>query len=183
MAVVKVYSVSVDIAAGEICAELLHAEISESGHITGFDSVSVVGDAVYIFGDSIADEISLDALVADHLIEPLANLRSRRYAEIDQRTTALIEAGFTYDGEQFSLSAAAQLNWISLKIMGVLYTWPVDIGTLTNGEYSLTQVNIDAFEQASRDAIQGHLSSGRNLKIQITDAVDKVAVDAITDER
>lgn len=113
----------------------------------------------------------------------LADYEQLRYNEIDSKTETLIAAGFTYDSQTFSLSVHAQANWNTLKDSETDFTWPVEISTKDNNVYDLTQANLSTFWIAGRDAVKGHLDSGRALKKSVFDAVDEVAVDAVVDTR
>ena len=113
----------------------------------------------------------------------LPNYKLLRYNEIDLVTDALIAAGFTYDGETFSLTLEAQTNWNALNDQEAEYEWPVDVTTLTNETYSLSAENLDAFWAAHRTAVDGHLDSGRVLKQAVFDAEDEAGVDAVEDSR
>ena len=113
----------------------------------------------------------------------LADVKAMRYAEIDYNTGRLISAGFTFDGVQFSLSANAQQNWDSIKTSKSDYSFPLDITTIANDTYSLTNPNVQAFWVAARDAVKDQLDSGRILKKAIFDAIDIAAVDAVIDNR
>lgn len=181
--VLKVYSISNDITAGAVNSELLHGEIDSSGHVSGFVGLDIEGDNLSVIGVSFNNEAGCDSVVQSHEVEPLANLKARRYLEIDGRSMQLIAAGFTYDSQTFSLSIPAQITWSSLKENESDFTWPVEVSTLDSNTYSLAQANLTAFWTAGRDAVQGHLDSGRALKKSVFDAVDKAAVDAIVDNR
>jgi len=128
---------------------------------------------------NVVTEMSLD----EKDVVYLASNKAARYNAVDFRTTQLIEAGFTYASKSFSLSGPAQLNWLTLQAIANKFTWPVKISTLDNGEYSLEQVNLDAFAQIAKDKTQGHLDSGRALKLQINAATTQAALDAVVDTR
>ena len=113
----------------------------------------------------------------------LAGYKDQRYVEIDQKTGLIISAGFTFDGETFSLSANAQRNWDSIKTSKSDYSFPLDITTIDNNTYSLTNPSVQAFWVAARDAVKTPLDSGRVLKKEIFDAIDAAAVQAIVDNR
>ena len=109
--------------------------------------------------------------------------KTAKYVEIDQKTKAFIDVGFTYDSKSFSLSTAAQINWNVLKNTESEFSWPVDISTKDNDTYSLIQVNLSAFWTIVKDTIKGHLDSGRVKKKQVFDAVDQEALDLVVDDR
>ena len=94
-----------------------------------------------------------------------------------------LSVGFVFDGATFSLSANAQRNWDSIKTSKADYTFPLDITTMDNDTYSLTNPNVQSFWVAARDAVKTPLDSGRVLKTTIHDAIDIAAVDAVIDNR
>jgi hypothetical protein len=113
----------------------------------------------------------------------LADLKAYRYKEVDYKTGALISVGFTYDSKQFSLSLPAQANWHAIKDNTSEFTFPLTVSTMDNSGYDLAEANVIAFWQAGRDALKGHIDTGRALKKQIFDAADIAAVNAIVDNR
>jgi len=113
----------------------------------------------------------------------LSLLKTRKIVAIDSNTRSLIAAGFTYDSQTFSLSTNAQANWNNLHNQESEFTWPLDVSTIDHDEYSLIQANLHAFWTAAKDALNGHLDSGRALKKSIFDAADEAAVDAVVDTR
>jgi hypothetical protein len=113
----------------------------------------------------------------------LEALKEHRYLEVDIRTAELISVGFVFDGQTFSLSANAQRNWDSIKTSKPDYSFPLDITTIDNNTYSLTNANVQAFWVAARDVVKSHLDSGRALKKSIFDAVDIAAVNLVVDNR
>lgn len=179
----KIYSIHDDITLKAVNISNLHASIESSGCVADFSGITTSEDSITIIGDSILDEAALDILVQNHEVETLAQLKSKKISEIDIKTGELISGGFTFDNEQFSLSLAAQKNWLGLKVLESLVTWPVSVTTITDGEYSLSQANLIPFMGTGQATLQANLNSGRALKIQINQAVDKEAVNAITDGR
>jgi len=113
----------------------------------------------------------------------LDEYKAYRYNEIDTRTAILISAGFPYESNTFSLSVYAQINWTEIHTNQSAFTFPLDISTLDNNEYSLAEANVVAFWTAGKDTLKRHLDTGRILKKQIFDAADRAASEAIVDER
>lgn len=113
----------------------------------------------------------------------LSDYKDIRYNEIDWKTEQLILAGFVFDSNTFSLSSNAQFNWNNLKVNEADFTWPVVVSTIDSNEYTLTQANLPAFWTAGKDVVKGFLDSGRDLKKQIYDAIDRAQVDAVIDNR
>jgi hypothetical protein len=114
---------------------------------------------------------------------PLAEYKQLRYNEIDAKTQEVLQMGFTFDSETFSLSSKAQHNWARLQEHELEYTWPQDVTTIDHNKYSLTQANLSDFWDAAKSAIDTALSGGRDLKKQVYDAADEAAVDAVVDTR
>lgn len=125
----------------------------------------------------------IDFVKLDTTLMDLPTLKSYRFGEIDYKTEILIGIGFVFDGETFSLSPNAQRNWDSIKTSKADYTFPLNVSTIDNNVYSLTNPNVQAFWVAARDALKNHLDSGRILKKAIFDAIDIPAVDAVIDNR
>lgn len=113
----------------------------------------------------------------------LDEYKAYRYDEIDSRSQELIAAGFVYATKTFSLSHNAQINWDNLKNNTSEYIFPKDISTTDSDTYSLASVNLSAFWAEKEMILNGHLDSGRALKKQIFDAVDRSASEAIIDNR
>jgi len=141
-------------------------------------------------GAHTIDSVSISIIAKDVEINDgtakslsLANYKELRYKEIDNKTGNLISAGFSYDSKTFSLSGNAQTNWNVLKDDESEFTWPVDVTMLNNDTYSLTSANLSAFWTAAKDAVKGHLDSGRSLKKSVFDAADEATIDAVTDTR
>ena len=161
----------------------LHVEVEESGHVSGFQGIQATGVSVEILGDYIVDEQSLDAVVSAHDGYSLESLKNEKILEIDTRTEELIAEGFVFDSNRFSLSLAAQKNWLGLKVLESLLTWPVSITTFDDGVYLLSSTKLTYFLSTGEGVVQAHLDSGRLLKTQVINAVDKTALAAIVDNR
>ena len=103
--------------------------------------------------------------------------------KIDEKTQYLISQGFSFDGQQFSLSEPAQINWLGLKTLQDAITWPMEITTKGDGVYSLSEQNLIYFLGTGKAVIQGHIDSGRDLKIAIIEATTQAELSAVVDER
>jgi len=123
--------------------------------------------------------------------EPMAltEYKQLKIDAIDAKTRSLIMAGFTYDGNQFSMSDAAQRNWIGLGVMQALgmIAFPMTISTADEGTYSLISQNamrdfIAAFA-TYQTSPSGPLGSGRILKALVDACTTNDEVDAVTDDR
>lgn len=143
---------------------------SVSNHIVDLSTISIIEEDVKVNDGTLKDLT-------------LADYKQLRYNEIDYKTGLLIGAGFTFDSKQFSLSVPAQMNWNALKTNETDFTFPVTITTIDNDEYSLAQVDLNAFWTAGRDKVQSTIDAGRSLKKQIFDAVDEASVDLVIDNR
>lgn len=113
----------------------------------------------------------------------LENKKNKKIKRIDERTQYLISQGFEFDNNQFSLSEPAQINWLGLKTLQDVVTWPIEITTKSDGAYSLTEANLIYFLGTGKATIQAHLDSGRALKVVIGEATTQAELDAAVDER
>ena len=155
------------------------------------DNILSIVDDAYDFAGNNATEIVtniqtwFDTLAKSNIYPVLTLLEYKkvRYDEIDLRTRQLVSVGFGFDGQVFSLSPPAQLNWTNVKSSKADFTYPLMISTLNNNEYSLSNANVEGFWTAGKDTLKGHLDTGRILKKSIFDAVDKAAVDVVEDDR
>jgi len=76
---------------------------------------------------------------------------------IDNKTDNIFMKGFDFDNNKFSLSAEAQLNWISLKIIKIQNEFPVNglqIATKNNGAYLLQKEKLLDFLIAYYNALK-----------------------------
>lgn len=122
---------------------------------------------------------TLDAKEVDHA-------KLIKNEKIDVRTKELIDSGFTYDSIIFSLSSAAQVNWIGLKQASDsgLITFPYDITTKDDATYSLPDsTSLTIFYATGIGTVSSRLSSGRILKELVNSKTTVVDVEAVTDNR
>jgi len=87
----------------------------------------------------------------------LSDYKKLRYNEINYNTGVLISVGFTYDSTTFGLSEKSEGYWNSLKNQETEFIWPMEISTIDNNTYSLTQANLGAFWTAGKDFIKSSL--------------------------
>jgi hypothetical protein len=161
----------------------LHKEINDSSYVQGFSGVKIGGGKIEVYGQAILDENGLDSLVSAHEAVSLQDYKNDKNSEIDSKTRELINNGFTYDSTLFSLSTQAQTNWLTLKTLEAMFTWPVSISTMQNGEYQLAQENLIEFIGSGISAVASAYNSGRALKLEVNAASDKSGVDAVQDNR
>ena len=126
----------------------------------------------------------IDAIYIAHEDYTLDEYKALKNATIDDKTGELIGSGFVHASETFSLSLNAQINWHALKAMKTEFAYPLEVSTKDNKKHSLTDTAaVDSLWSEGKDILKGHLDSGRDLKDQINQAVDKAAVDAVNDTR
>lgn len=121
-------------------------------------------------------EAELDALW-------LPILKNDRIDEINQKTDELIEQGFTFDSNQFSLHPNIKTDWLGIMVMKDYMTFPKTIINMQGGGYSLTLANVIPFVGAGMGTYESYISSGATLKAQILAATDEAGVTAIVDNR
>jgi len=152
---------------------------------SGKAKVSTCGSDSGIINDVITATHYLQTTIPIYDTTPIT-LETNKKAKIeciDLRTATLIAGGFSFDGNTFSLSQNAQINWVGLKTLESVLTWPVNITTKGDNQYSLEQADLDTFMGTGLAAKQAHLDSGRALKIQVNAAADQAALDAVVDNR
>ena len=101
-----------------------------------------------------------DATTVEGLKEFLCEICNKKVAE----SCAL---GFTFDGNQFSLSDYAQSDWLKLKVFQANLTFPKPIATLDNSTYLLTSANFNAFILTACGSVEPILLNCRNKKAEI----------------
>lgn len=140
-----------------------------------------------ISGDDVVEMAQEEKDIVD--AQELADYKQAKIDAIDARTSELIMAGFPFDGQNFSMSEAAQRNWTGMGTvlaLGLL-PFPLPISTVDEGTYILNdQAHCLQFLGAYM-LYQAHpaypLSAGRVLKAQVNAATTKAEVDAVEDTR
>jgi hypothetical protein len=165
----------------------LDTEILNSNTILNYQGSSLYDNSLFISGDNILNENSLDIVINNHEPETLSELKTRRIMEIDTKTQQIISLGFNFDGKTFSLSAPAQTNWTNLKanadLLNSLNFFPIIISTINSEQYSLTYPNVTPFWMSGFGVISTTYKSGSDYKVAILQATTKEQVDLIIDER
>jgi hypothetical protein len=119
--------------------------------------------------------------------EKLVGYKKKRKKKIDVKTSKLISNGFTHNGKKFSLSPEAQINGTGAKSasseVGAI-NYPLTITQDDDYGYDVNSTSeLNAYHLDGLGTKKSHLDTGRDIKIQVNDAVDEAAVDAITDDR
>ena len=160
---------------GELRYQTPEIMIEEADVIAATDRpLSEVHPDWYATGTPTLDgaEVVVPAQHTIEVVDMTAELRAQRQHDVDRRTDALIAQGFTFDGQQFSLSLAAQSTWMGLKVatdagMMPAEQYPIEITTLDDHAYRLAYADRDAFFAKVLASVQGHLAQGRALKQQL----------------
>jgi hypothetical protein len=112
----------------------------------------------------------------------LQELKDIRYYEIDVNTQQLIEKGFLFDGNTFSLSITAQINWSNLLNLQV-QMFPLNVMDKYDNLYVLEYSNLHNFYYSALNGKNQYLQSGGVLKTQIKNAQTTEEVNLIIDNR
>lgn len=176
------YSVSSDVAGQAADAELLRQEIADSGFVAGFDGITIRGDEIVVSG-SVVDQAGLDALILNHSTYSLPRARAAKVAAVDARTREIIAAGFSFDGNSFSLSQQAQMNWLGLVTLQDLFAWPMGVTNDADATYTLSHENLIPFIAAGSGVVAAAVGSGRALKVAANAAANQGELDAVVDAR
>lgn len=162
--------------------EILEAEI--------VDKLSnVCGDFlnIYVYGKEILDEEILDDIINNHEYITLAELKELKIKEVDQKTTDIINEGFEFDNKTFSLSMAAQSNWTNIKsnknVFVAMSLFPIQISTLDSDLYFLQDTDVDTFWASGLNKVKYAYSTGGSIKKLIKDALTKIDLEQIIDNR
>jgi hypothetical protein len=178
----KIYSILNNITLQKVNIEKLHSEILASGFVEEFSGLSIEEDDLIIFGESIIDEIQLDNLILIHEEESLDDLKNKKYIEIDNRTSELINEGFIFDGHRFSMSLTAQINWSNFPNLPE-QLFPLNVVDIEEGVYVLFYANKFNFYFAALNYKNQFLQSGGVLKTEIKACETPAEVDLIIDNR
>jgi hypothetical protein len=108
--------------------------------------------------------------------------------DIDSRTRELINEGFEFDGNTFSLSPNAQnmFTGVSLAIQKGFLTesdFPYEITTLDDKAYMLSWADADTFFGLVLFHISQRLAAGRSIKVQVVNATTIEELNLIADNR
>ena len=118
--------------------------------------------------------------------DQIDTIKTQRYNEIDTKTVSMITSGLTHDSSNFSLSSNAQFNWNSIKVRSEAaeLTFPYTVSTSDNSEHEFAdKAALDLFIDDVFSTVEGHLATGRALKVSIGAASSMTAIKAITDNR
>lgn len=180
-----IYSVSVDTVQGAVNSDKLVAELATAACLSGVPIIQVVGDSIHILND-LGDghnKSYVDAVVGAHIAVSLDDKKVAKKKAIDVKTQSIIRQGFDFDGNHFSLSPNAQLNWIGIVVMQSAITWPLSITTDTDGDYDLAHGNLPYFVGTAMTMVGNYLASGRALKVACNAATTQAELDAVVDDR
>lgn len=124
-------------------------------------------------------------------VVPLEEQKRRRIAQIDAKTRELIAKGFTYNGSTFSMSDAAQKNWLLLAVgvaLGMVRAGAIPVASTTEETpYVFADMqDVQGFLAAYasyQSAPTAPLATGRTLKAAVVEAADEEALAAVVDDR
>lgn len=119
----------------------------------------------------------------------LENAKQAKITAIDTKTAELIKKGFAFNGERFSMSEAAQRNWIALSggLANNMLPFPLAVSTVDEKSVILNSADelkmfLGAYMLYQSDPSQP-LASGRVLKEAVTAATTIEEVNAVVDDR
>lgn len=181
--VLKKYSISRDIVGGVVNSDKLQKEIADSGFVAEYAGIQTSDDILSVMGKSLVSEDALDALVREHVAYSLVERKATKNFNIDLRTQAIIAEGFVFDGELFSLSLKAQMNWLGLSTLQALFQWPMAVTTDDDKEYHLSLLDLIPFITTGSGKVADTIGSGRALKLRVNAAQDQDMIDAVVDNR
>ena len=108
------------------------------------------------------------AVLATAKAEFEAEEKATKSKTIDSETEQAIAAGFAFDGQTFSLSPNAQLNWNRLWMAHQANVFKdQDVATKQGGTYLLKKAKVSDFVKAGHKAITDALTAGRTKKAKL----------------
>lgn len=117
----------------------------------------------------------------------LATAKQRRYAEIDARTSQIIEtSGIVVNGESISCSRVAQQNMMALVVNALRgrVTFPRGISATNGGEYQVADaMDLDRISEMMTAFVSAKLDEGREIRLQVFAATSLAEVAAVEDLR
>ena len=120
-------------------------------------------------------------------VDWLQSYKLQRFEEINERTSELIEDGYTYGGFQFSLSEVSQTNILALYSTkdDPILIYPIKFNTMDDLN-TFEAVNASEIANMYYSALatkKGFLDSGTGLKDQVRSATTQNEIDSINDNR
>lgn len=147
-----------------------------NGYIERADGTGATGDLV-----PAGDEIRIVAAEA----LALEDAKAEKIRLIDARTDELIDDGFSYDGQVFSLSSQAQRTLLGAFAGASLLSYPVKWNNIddTNIAELADESELALFYGTAMSTVEAHKSSGTTLKTQVNAATTIGQVNAVVDPR
>jgi len=161
------------IAANQFDAELVSigVGVSEEGWV----------DFLFDSTPSANDGATMAAIVAGHA---LASAKHHKYKSIDKATDALVSAGFSFAGKQFSLSANARQRIIAVDLMrnDPAIAYPVNWNTIDDAD-SLPIADSEMMHGMALTAmgtVRAYIDMGSAAKAQVRLATTVEEVESVT---
>ena len=183
------YTISTAFDDSQVDIASLHGEIDEDVNITtalvGITTASNICYIEFAAALSQAEKTALDSIIAAHSY--LNRAKSIKFGAIDDKTSALIGAGFTFSSKQFSLSVEAQCRIIGIHQVrdDAAVTYPIKWNTKSDNDYLelADSATVHNFYLTALGTYRAHVDSGTTLKDEVRAATTVTAVDAIVDNR
>jgi hypothetical protein len=171
------------------------ANDTEMAALTGFSNQEYVYhsgfEAAFMFrnnvatGDVQADDLSGWWIKDTVKCLDLAEYKTFRNDEINERTGELIALGYSYSGFQFPLSDHAQTNLLGIYTVKEFLTYPIEWNNINDtAVYQITDAtDVSNIFLTALSTKKSSLDSGTHLKQQIEACTTYLEVQAITDNR
>ena len=134
------------------------------------------GNYIIVDGDFVVELVN-----SEELSEPTRTLDEYKKHLIDlqdKKTENLILSGFTFDGNLFSLSINAQINWSNLlNFPQVMF--PLNLSTKDDNIYILNFSNVQNFYFTSLGRKSECLQLGNDIKKRINESLTIAELDLI----
>lgn len=169
-------------ASGVYDGVVLEEVLAKHAAITGTPFESVPVDSALIDSALLAGVLAEDLDVVDGavVIATLVKKKREAFAAVDATTKRRILAGFSYGGQTFSLSDAAQQSLLGFWNVRESATYPLSWPTKDNAGWALLdqQPDFEAFYAAAFAKVRTERDAGAAVKSAIASATTVEAVDA-----
>jgi len=148
-----------------------------------FDGFVERADGTGATGDAIEPGTPFRVVAAASL--ELEDAKAEKIRLIDARTDELIDDGFEYEEQMFSLSEQAQLKLLGAFSGAAMLPYPVEWNNIDDtGTVMLVDVaEVQAFYGTAMATVEHHLATGTALKNAVNACTNVAQVAAIIDNR
>lgn len=115
----------------------------------------------------------------------LCMVKGAKFEQIDARTAAIVEAGFSYEGAMYSLSLNSQIKLQGMLVLSAHLSYPIVFNSLDDNSTAVLDnaTELTVFVGTAANTMRAILDSGTALKDLVRAATTEEGVAAIVDNR